>query len=128
MTDQPRTRVLIADDSEEIRILIRMQLERDGRFDIVAETTDARSALDLLVKHRPHLATFDLHMGGMEDLSILDEARAASPETTVVVVTGTYHPGKDPDLDQATIAGWMTKDQIMSGFGDRLLELIPTSP
>lgn len=127
MDDRSPTTVVIADDNEDIRTLIRMQLERDGRFEIVGETDDASSAMGLLRRHRPAIATLDLHMGGMEDLSVLNEARAASPDTTVVIVTGTYHPGQDPDLDAANIAGWMTKDEIMSGFADRLLALRASS-
>lgn len=123
MDENPQTTVVIADDTEDIRTLIRMQLERDGRFQIAGEATNAASAVELLRQHRPGIATFDLHMDGMENLAALDRARDASPETTLVVVTGTYHPGRDPDLDQAAIAGWMTKEDIMNNFGDRLLKL-----
>lgn len=100
-----------------------MQLERDGRFEVIAEAEDAQRAVDLLSDHRPDIASFDLHMEGMTDLDVLSDARQASPETAIVIVTGTYHPGRDPDLDLADISGWFTKDQIMSGFPDGLLEL-----
>ena len=123
MQAERRATIVIADDSEDIRTLIRMQLERDGRFDVLGESTDARSAIDQVRKHRPDLATFDLHMDGMTDLSLLQEARRACPDTAIVIVTGTYHPGRDPDLDLAEIDAWFTKDQIMGEFPDRLLEL-----
>ena len=118
-----RATIVIADDSEDIRTLIRMQLERDGRFEVLAESTDAHSAIEQVREHRPDLATFDLHMDGMSDLSLLQDARRACPETAIVIVTGTYHPSRDPDLDLAEIDAWFTKDQIMGEFPDRLLEL-----
>lgn len=123
MEKQPRLRVVVADDSSDIRTLIRMQLERDGRFEVLDEATDAGSAIELLRSHRPDVATFDLHMDGMTDLAFLDDARSASPGTAIVIVTGTYHPTRDPDLDLADIDAWFTKDQIMGSFSERLVEL-----
>ena len=123
MQVERRTTVVIADDSDDIRTLIRMQLERDGRFEVLAESTDARAAIEELRTHRPDLATFDLHMDGMADFSLLEDVRRSCPETAIVIVTGTYHPSRDPDLDMAEIDGWFTKDQIMGEFPDRLLEL-----
>lgn len=123
MEEKRRATVVIADDSEDIRTLIRLQLERDGRFHVLEETTDATSAIELIRVHQPDLATFDLHMEGMTDLAFLDDVREACPNTAVVIVTGTYHPSRDPDLDMAEIDGWFTKDQIMGDFPARLLEL-----
>lgn len=100
-----------------------MQLERDGRFEVIAEAEDAARAVELMRDHKPDIASFDLHMDGMTNLEFLREARASSPYTSIVIVTGTYHPDHDPDLDLAEISGWFTKDQIMSGFADSLLEL-----
>ena len=123
MEEKRRTTVVIADDSDDIRTLIRMQLERDGRFEVLDEATDAQVAIELVRSHRPNVATFDLHMNGMGDLGLLDDVRRACPETAIVIVTGTYHPTRDPDLDLADIDAWFTKDQIMGEFADRLREL-----
>lgn len=113
--------MVIADDSEDISTLIRMVLERDERFDVIAEVRDAAAAVDCLRTHQPDLATFDLHMDGMSDLGALKEARSVSPRTKLIVVTGTYRPGRDPNLDLAEIDDWMHKDQIMIDLPDRLI-------
>ena len=123
MEEKRRATVVIADDSDDIRTLIRMQLERDGRFEVLDEATDARGGIQLVGAHRPDVATFDLHMSGMTDLGVLADVRKTSPDTAIVIVTGTYHPNRDPDLDLADIDAWFTKDQIMGEFPDRLLEL-----
>ena len=123
MVEQRQATVVIADDMGDIRALLRMVLERDGRFEVVAEADDGDKALELLREHQPDFVTLDLHMDGMSDLSLLGHARDASPASAVVIVTGTYHPDRDPDLDSAEIAGWFTKDQIMTDLPDRLLEL-----
>lgn len=112
--------VAIADDSSEIRALVRMQLERDGRFEIVAEGTSLDEAVEALREHRPDVATLDLHMPGMETLDGLKEAQLASPLTDLFIVTGTYRPDKDPDLNRPELKGWMTKDDILTSLADRL--------
>lgn len=127
MDEQRPITVAIADDSEDIRSLIRLRLERDGRFEIVGEAENAAAGTELVRQHRPDIATFDLHMEGMEELAFLGDARSASPRTAIVIVTGTYHPDRDPDLDLAEITAWFTKDQIMGEFPDRLLDLVRQS-
>lgn len=115
-----KIRIVVADDSSEIRALVRMQLERDGRFEIVAEVESLTDAVVALREFKPDAATLDLHMPGMAGLEGLDLAREASPDTEIFVLTGTYRPGHDPDLDRARLAGWMTKDQILTHLADRL--------
>lgn len=116
-----RFSVVVADDSEDIRALIKMVLERDARFDVVAVVRSGPTAVAALRDLQPDLATFDLHMDGMADLTSLKEARTVSPRTKLIVVTGTYRVGHDPDLDLAPIDDWMQKDQIMSDLPDRLI-------
>ena len=119
-----RVSVVIADDSEDIRILIQMVLERDERFDVVDVVRDGAAAVDSLRRHQPDVATFDLHMEGMTDLHSLREARSASPTTVLVIVTGTYRAGHDPDLDAADVDDWLQKDQIMTDLPDRLITAV----
>ena len=113
--------VVIADDSEDIRTLIKMVLERDGRFDVIDVVRDGAAAVSVLSRHRPDVATFDLHMEGMTDLHSLREARMASPTTALVVVTGTYRAGHDPDLDTDEVDDWLHKDRIMTDLPERLI-------
>ena len=119
--ERERFSVVIADDSEDIRMLIQMVLERDGRFDVIDVVSDGVTAVSVLSRHRPDLATFDLHMEGMADLDSLRQARSASPATALVVVTGTYRAGHDPDLDTAEVDDWLHKDQIMTVLPERLI-------
>lgn len=117
-------RVVVADDLEDVRTLIRMALERAGGFEIVGEAADADEAARLVAEHQPALVTMDLHMPGMEGLDGVLRVKAQAPDACIVLVSGTYHPAHDPDLDIPEIALHIDKDQILSSLPDKLRALL----
>jgi DNA-binding NarL/FixJ family response regulator len=94
-------RVVLADDDDDMRLLMRSALHRDGRFEVVAEAGDGDAAVEATRRLTPDLVLLDLAMpgrGGLEALPLLHEA---SPTTRVVVVSG--FPGDR--LEAVTRAG-----------------------
>lgn len=81
------TRVVIADDVPEFRRIIRLMLERDGRFEVVGEAGSGDEVLELVSAHDPKVLVLDLDMpvSGQE---ILPKLREAAPDIRVVVLTG----------------------------------------
>jgi CheY-like chemotaxis protein len=80
-------RVLVADDVEDSRFLVRRFLERSGEFVVVAEASNGKQAVEMVEEHTPDLALLDLVMPVMDGLEALPLVRQASPETTVVVLS-----------------------------------------
>ena len=68
-----RVRVMIADDHPLVRSGLRILLERDGEFQVVAEAADGHEAIDLAVLHKPDVILLDV---GMPRLSGPDAARS----------------------------------------------------
>jgi signal transduction histidine kinase/CheY-like chemotaxis protein len=76
--------VLIVDDDEPTRAMLRRMLERhDFR---VVEAADGREALARLDETRPSLVILDLMMPEVDGFTFLDELRARGPEAAVPVV------------------------------------------
>ncbi|MCX6396884.1 MAG: response regulator [Propionibacteriales bacterium] len=95
-------RVLIVDDSEDIRTLLRLQLTRVGGFDIIGEAADGLDGVDKARSLRPDLVLLDLAMPRMDGLQALPMIRAAVPGVRVIVLSG-FNTG---DLEaQALSAG-----------------------
>ena len=46
-------RVVIADDADRLRALLRDLLELDGRFAVVGEAEDGREAVSMARRHQP---------------------------------------------------------------------------
>lgn len=88
MNDEPeRTRILLADDVPTFRRIIRLMLERDGRFEVVGEADSGDETVELAAEHGPDVIVLDLDMpvSGQE---VLPRLREAHPDVRIVVLTG----------------------------------------
>ena|SRR5947209_19168813 len=83
----PKVRVLLADDLSDIRLVMRLLLEADGRVEVVGEATDGAEAVELTRQLRPDAVVLDLRMPGMDGVEALPLIRAASPATVVVALS-----------------------------------------
>ncbi len=79
-------RVLIADDNEEIRDLIRYGLEIDGRFHVVGEAPNGERAIRMAADLRPDAVVLDVAMPVMSGLDALPLIRRALDGQVVAVI------------------------------------------
>ena len=87
-------RVLIADSSGITRDIMRNHLECGG-CQIVAETETVAQTIDLFRTTRPDVVTLDIGLRserGLDALSLFRMVRRESPETSVVMVSGSQAP------------------------------------
>jgi DNA-binding NarL/FixJ family response regulator len=95
-----RFRVLIADDHPPTRAGVRAALERDN-FDVCAEASDARSAIEAARAERPDVCLLDIHMPG-DGIYAAETISRDLPEAAVVMLTVSR---TDADLFNALRAG-----------------------
>ena len=97
-----KTRVLIVDDEDYIRRLVRFVLEKEGYEVLVASS--AKEGLRLLREEHPDVITVDLMMPGQSGLDLLAEKQAdpSIRDVPTLVVTAV---GIREDLDQANELG-----------------------
>jgi DNA-binding NarL/FixJ family response regulator len=81
------TRVLLCDDSAQIRELVRTVLELEGN-EVVAEADNGREAIEAAEREQPDVVLLDLSMPVMDGLEALPEIRRVAPDTRVVVLSG----------------------------------------
>ncbi len=82
-----RFRVLIVDDSEHARAGIRIILEGDPDFAVVAEGSSGEEAIALTEQWMPDLILMDIHMPGMDGLETTRLIKEKFPYVKVVMVT-----------------------------------------
>ncbi len=78
--------ILIADDEESIRTLLRLTLEGAGYKVVTA--TDGQEALEKVSQGGVALALLDISMPRMSGMEVLHSLRAKYPDCGVVMVTG----------------------------------------
>lgn len=79
-------RVVIADDEDDVRLLLRIQLEHEG-FEIAAEATDGKSALDRCHESEPDAIVLDLLMPGVNGFEAIPLLRRQLPHVQIVAYT-----------------------------------------
>jgi two-component system, LytTR family, response regulator len=88
MPDSPLApiRVVIVDDEPLARDCVRLALESDPDFVLVAECGDGRAAVDAITRHRPDLVFLDVQMPGLDGFEVID-AVGSDRMPAVVFVT-----------------------------------------
>ena len=85
MSEEKRSRILIADDEDSIRYVLRQALEAAGHQ--VEEVADGSRALEELTSGDYDLAFLDIRMPGHSGLELLDLMSSAGCETAAVIIT-----------------------------------------
>lgn len=80
-----KTRVLIAEDEPNLRLLYQLELSREG-FD-TASAADADECLERLMETSPDLVVLDYGIPGMSGLELMQRIRDRRP-VPIVVNTG----------------------------------------
>ena len=82
-----RQRVVVVDDSAICRALLCDGLHADGDLEVVGEAPDGDSAIEVITRLRPDVATIDLRMPGMSGLDLISHLMAKAP-LPILVLTG----------------------------------------
>lgn len=80
-------RVLVADDHTMIRSGLRMLLEREPGFEVVAEASDGRQAIELAESLQPDVAVLDIGMPKLNGIEATRHIVQKLPRTRVVVLS-----------------------------------------
>ena len=80
-------RVVLVDDTEDLRQLMRIALRRAG-YDVVGEAGDGAAGIEVARAERPDLVVLDLSMPVMDGLEALPHIRESLPDATIVVMSG----------------------------------------
>lgn len=116
--------VVLADDADDLRRLVRKLLERDGRFVVVEEAANGIEAVAAAERHRPDLLLLDLAMPLMDGLQALPEIRRVAPDTKVVVLSGFSADSAAAQALELGAADYVEKGAFFRSLPDALARLV----
>jgi CheY-like chemotaxis protein len=96
-------KILIIDDEEDIRIILRHSLEAAGH--VVVEATDGQAGVRVWRAERPELVVTDIVMAGTDGLELITELRRQDPGVKVIAMSGDGLRGKQTLLDESVRLG-----------------------
>jgi two-component system, NtrC family, sensor kinase len=79
-------KVLVVDDEESIRNMMRMTLELDGHQVVLAE--DGPTGLEMFKKELPDVVLLDVRLPRMDGREVLTRIKALDPDAEVIIITG----------------------------------------
>jgi two-component system, NarL family, response regulator NreC len=104
--------IVLADDHAVVRSALRLLLDAEDDFEVVAEAGDIDSAVRYTRGHKPNVLILDLNMPGGPSIGSVPELQAASPETGIVVLTMENEPAYARQAIQTGVLGYVLKEAV----------------
>jgi DNA-binding NarL/FixJ family response regulator len=77
-------RVLLCDDAEGFRALMRVQLAEDPAIEVVGEAADGMEGIQAAAELQPDVVLLDMSMPRMGGLQAIPKLRRTSPRTSII--------------------------------------------
>jgi two-component system response regulator NreC len=102
-------RIVLADDHPVVRRGLRMLLDDEADFEVVAEAGTVDEARRYVLGHHPRVLVLDLNMPGGPSLGAIPGLRVEFPETQIVVLTMQQEPAYAREALAAGATGYVLK-------------------
>jgi DNA-binding NarL/FixJ family response regulator len=118
-----KIRVLIADDHRLFAQALEAILATDERIDVVGHARDGREAVSLASSLGPEVILMDIAMPVMDGFEATRQIRHSTPNSCVLMLTGSNARSDVDRARAAGAAGYVTKDRIAAELVDAILEV-----
>ncbi|HEY5635473.1 MAG TPA: response regulator [Burkholderiales bacterium] len=103
MTTRPLQKILYVEDDEDIQRIVRLSLERIGKFTVEVES-DPLAAIEHMRAYQPDLVMLDWMMPGMDGPTLFRKMKE-SPDTNAYPVVFITAKASSRELDELTALG-----------------------
>ena len=102
--------MLVCDDYDSYRLLLRVALGHEDDLEVVAEAANGREAIDLATKLHPDVIVLDLSMPEMDGFNAIESLLLASPTSKVVVLSSLDPSGAGDRVIDLGASAYLDKD------------------
>jgi two-component system, NarL family, response regulator DesR len=111
---KPPLTVLIADDNGLFATALKGILDDEESIEVVGRAADGEEAARLAAELAPDVVLMDLSMPRLDGFEATRRIRASTPDTAVVVLTGSLDSDDAARAKEAGATGFVTKDRILA--------------
>ena len=122
----PAIRVLVVDDADDLRGLVRILLDLEDDFEVVAEAGTGAEGVQLTRDLQPDLVVLDVAMPEMDGLNALSKMRVAAPQAKVVMFSAYDSAATVAEARQLGAAGYIDKTTGVVDLVGRLRDILLT--
>jgi DNA-binding NarL/FixJ family response regulator len=88
MPKQPaKQRIILVDDHEVVRLGLKSLLERHPQFDVIAEASSAREAIEKTDQMKPDVVVMDIRLPGTSGIEACEQIVTKHPNVKVIMLT-----------------------------------------
>jgi len=113
-------RILLADDHVVMRRGLRLLLDSQADFKVVAEASDGRQAVEQAHAVKPDVAVIDIAMPNLGGIEAAERISAALPETRIVILSMHSDEGYVLRSLKAGVKGYLLKDSAEGDLVDAI--------
>jgi DNA-binding NarL/FixJ family response regulator len=118
-------RVVIVDDHRLFADALALLLGHDERLTVIATAHDGRSAIEIAAAEQVEVAVVDVRMPEIDGLETARRLRKRSPDTRVILVTGSDEPTLAEEARKAGAVALLTKGALHDELKEAILQAAP---
>jgi len=103
-------RIVIVEDHEMFREVLRKVCGRELRHEVVGEAADGQGAVRLVLETEPDLVLLDLHLPKLDGFGVVEAIRQASPEMKILVLSSHCDDYTVFRAEKARVNGFVDKN------------------
>lgn len=119
-------RVVIVDDTPDVRLLLRLQLEVQPGIEVVGEADNGLDAVRVASLARPDVLVLDMMMPGLTGIEALPRIRQVAPETRVIMFSSRIASNVEAAALRAGAAAYIEKTAPISSVIDAVRSVATT--
>ncbi len=110
MSDEQKTRIVIADDHTLFRAGLKAVIDREPGLTVVGESIDGEEALQLVLETQPDVLVTDINMPGLNGIDRAREVIESDAPTAVILLTMYNDPEFVREGIHRGVMGYLLKD------------------
>lgn len=124
LASRDTVRVMIVEDSAEMRTRLAGLLHEVAGVEIVAEAEDEASALALYDEHKPDAAVVDIRIRNGSGIAVLDHIKRHNPDCVVIMLTNCTQLEFRERCQEAGANHFLEKSREFSRVGSLIRQLL----